>query len=253
MSGGESPYSVFIMTEVKYIMEKLRLLHPVEVTGVSRREFEYDIERLTVEQFIQCSNRAGIMVNKVMEINAALHEQLAKQAIMNVDRDVDIADLDRIKGRDVVSLTRIGRAMFNQEEDIKIDDENKEIRMKHGINGVKSLKYDFESITVEQFDKADGHGGFANNKMMEINEALHVYLGAYAVANANNMKVEDTIKEIKGKDVILVATLGRLFFTPIAEDMLQTEDISQESSLEEPLDPTQESTIAESEILEEDH
>ncbi len=234
-------------------MEKLRLLHPVEVTGVSKREFEYDIEQLTVDQFIQCSNRAGIMVNKVMEINVALHEQLAKQAIMNVNRDTDITDLDRIKGRDVVSLARVGRSMFNPEQDIKIDNENKEIHLKHGINGVKVLKFDFESITVEQFDKADGHGGFANNKMMEINEALHVYLGAYAVANANNMKVEEAIKEIRGKDVILVATLGRLFFTPIAEDMLQTEDISQESSLEEPLDPTQESTIAESETLEEDH
>jgi hypothetical protein len=57
---------------------------------------------------------------------------------------------------------------------------------------------------------------------------------------------------LKGKDVVLVATLGRNFFTPIAEDTETTESTSQQSKSEEQSDPTQESITAELESSNED-
>ena len=233
-------------------MDKIKLLHALKVTGVERKELEYDTELLTAEQFINCSTRAGLVSNRVMELNATLHEQLGQTAIMNADRDVDSADLDRLTGRDIVSLAQIGRSMFMPEECIKLDMKNNTLTMKHGIGKKKKFKFDLESITVEQFDLSYGKGGFASQKTMELNEAFHLYLGAYAIANAEEQKVEDIISDLKGKDVVLVATLGRNFFTPIAEDTETTESTSQTSKSDEQSDPTQEYITAELEKSEED-
>jgi hypothetical protein len=123
--------------------------------------------------------------------------------------------------------------------------------MKHGIGKKKKFKFDLESITVDQFDLSYGKGGFASQKTMELNEAFHLYLGAYAIANAEECKVEDVIGGLKGKDVVLVATLGRNFFTPIAEDTETMESTSQQNKSDEPSDPTQESITVESKKSEE--
>ena len=77
-------------------MNTIKLLHALEITGVQRKELEYDVELLTAEQFINCSTRAGLVSNRVMELNATLHEQLGQMAIMNLDRDIDSADLGRL-------------------------------------------------------------------------------------------------------------------------------------------------------------
>ena len=233
-------------------MEKLRLLHAIDVNGDERKEFEYDTELLTAEQFIGCSTRAGLISNRVMELSATLHEQLGQLAIMNMNQEVDVSDLSRIKGRDIVAIANIGRNMFKPDEDVKIDMENRTITMKHGIAGTKVMNFDLESITVNQFDLSYGKGGYASNKAMELNEAFHLYLGAYAIANDNNMKIDDVVSGLGGKDVILVATLGRNFFTPIAEDTEKMGSTSPESSSEEPSDPTQESTTVESATSEEE-
>ncbi len=232
-------------------MDKIKLLHALEITGVVRKELEYDTELLTAEQFINCSTKAGFVSNRIMELNATLHEQLGQTAIMNLDRDIDSADLERLTGRDIVSLAQIGRNMFTPEECIKLDMENKTLCMKHGIEGKKEFKFDLESITVDQFDVSYGKGGFASQKVMELNEAFHLYLGAYSIANAEGSKVDDIIGGLKGKDVILVATLGRNFFTPIAEDTETTESTSQPSKSDVQSDPTQESIIVELEKSEE--
>lgn len=240
------------ITEVKDIMEVIKLLHSIKINGKERKEFEYDTELLTAEQFIGCSTRAGLISNRVMELNAALHEQLGQMAIMNIDRDIDSADLGRLTGRDIVSIAKIGRSMFMPEECIELDMKNSTLTMKHGIDKKKKFKFDLESITVDQFDLSYGKGGFASQKTMELNEAFHLYLGAYAIANAEERKVEDIIGGLKGKDVVLVATLGRNFFTPTAEDTETTESTSQQSKSEEQSDPTQESITAELENSNED-
>lgn len=233
-------------------METMNLLHSIEVNGEEKKKFEYDVEKLTAEQFIHCSTKAGMVSNRIMELNATLHEKLGQYAIINLNREVDESDLDRLTGRDIVALATIGRNMFAQEECIKIDEKNKIVTMKHGISGKRSFNYDLESITVEQFDTSYGKGGYASQKVMELNEAFHLYLGAYAVANAEGEKVENIISGIHGKDVLLMATLGRNFFTPTAEDTETMENTSQQSKSEEQSDPTQESTIVESEKSEED-
>lgn len=233
-------------------MEKLRLLHAIDVNGEERKEFEYDTELLTAEQFIGCSTRAGLISNRVMELSATLHEQLGQLAIINMNQEVDVSDLSRIKGRDIVAIANIGRSMLKPDKDVKIDNENNILTMKYGIDGKKVMDFDLESITVDQFDFAYGKGGYASNKAMELNEAFHLYLGAYALANANDVKVDNIVGGLRGKDVILVATLGRNFFTPIAEDTEKMESISQESNSEEPSGPTQESTTVESVTSEEE-
>lgn len=226
-------------------MNTIKLLNALEINGEKRKELSYDIEALSAEQFAECSVKAGLVSNRVMELNATLHEKIGQYAVINTDRDIDSADLDRLTGRDIVSLAKIGRDIFVPEKDIKLDINAGIMKMKHGIGGKKEFKFDLESITIDQFETSYGAGGFASQKVMELNEAFHLYLGAYAIANAEACKVEDIIDNVKGKDVILIATLGRHFFTPIAADTEEMENILLPSESEEQSDPTQESITVE--------
>lgn len=214
-------------------MERLKLLHSILINGKEYKELKYDTESLTAENFIEASTKAGAITNKVMELNTKLHEKLGMCAIIATDRDIDYADLERAKGRDIISIVKIGRDMFVGEKEISINKEKNTINLKHGLNGKKELKYDLESISIEQFDIAYDKSGYASNKVMELNEAFHLWLGAYSVANAEEMKIEDVMSAAKGKDVLALATLGRTFFTPIAEDIESQEHISQQGSSEE--------------------
>lgn len=94
----------------------LKLLHPILVNGEEISEFEYDTEEISAEQFsIACSKSAAISKSnasvtvKFRENDNALHLYLGFMAIIAVNPGIDIADLERVKGTDLLNIADIGQ------------------------------------------------------------------------------------------------------------------------------------------------
>ena len=74
----------------------------------------YDPTEITAEQFsIACAKSAALdkaraMTFKVKENDYALHLYLGMMAVIAVNPEIDISDLERIKGFDILDLTNIG-------------------------------------------------------------------------------------------------------------------------------------------------
>lgn len=98
-------------------MEKtVTLKKPILVSGKERKEFKYDTSKITGEQFIEADARAhdkaarlGAVSVSVAETDNSLQLYLGMMAITAVEPEVDIMDLERITGSDVMALLRIGR------------------------------------------------------------------------------------------------------------------------------------------------
>ena len=92
----------------------LILDNPIKINGKEVNELTYDAQEITAEQFsIACAKSAALdksraVTLKVKENDHALHLYLGMMAIIAVNPDIDVSDLERIKGFDVLSLTNIG-------------------------------------------------------------------------------------------------------------------------------------------------
>lgn len=198
-------------------MEQFELKNPILINGEECKALAYDTSKLTVEQYIDATAKGGLASNKIMEVNAHLHFLLGAYAIVNASENViDISDVERVSGKDIVNITQIGRNMFHSDGTVQISEDtitfSQPLKFKGGAK--KKLKYDFDSITTEQFNSAYDSGGFATNKVMELNDAFHLFLGIYAIINANtNIKFDELKGQLTGKNLLAVVTLGRNFFS----------------------------------------
>ena len=90
------------------------LENPILINGKEVSELTYDPQEITAEQFsIACAKSAALdksksITLKVKENDYALHMYLGMMAIIAVNPDIDVSDLERIKGFDILSLTNIG-------------------------------------------------------------------------------------------------------------------------------------------------
>lgn len=99
--------------------DKIQLKKPIEVNGKSISTLEYDFEEITCELYAMASNYAdsktlrsnqqGRPAAAVMEQNVSFHMYLGMMAIIAVNPEIDITDLERIKGTDLVNITFLGR------------------------------------------------------------------------------------------------------------------------------------------------
>ena len=79
----------------------------------------YDTDAITVGMFADAearklratSNKGGGSAG-ACELDYSLHAYLAMMAIVAVNSDIDVSDLERISGPDVMELMRIGRKIF---------------------------------------------------------------------------------------------------------------------------------------------
>ncbi len=94
-------------------METIKLTKPLLVNGEERTELPYDLDNVTVDQFIKAENvaksKADDFALGVAENDYSFHLELGFAAIMAADPSIDAADLDRITGRDLMSVMRAGR------------------------------------------------------------------------------------------------------------------------------------------------
>lgn len=87
---------------------------PIEVNGKLVTELFYDPMEITAAQFSEaCARSAALdksksVTFKTRQNDYALHLYLGMMAVVSVMPEVDISDLERIKGYDVLELTDIG-------------------------------------------------------------------------------------------------------------------------------------------------
>lgn len=86
-------------------MEKLTLSNPITINGKKVKTLTYDTGAITVGMFAE----AEALKLRATELDYSMHLYLAMMAITAVNPDIDIADLERISGPDVMELVRIGR------------------------------------------------------------------------------------------------------------------------------------------------
>ena len=97
----------------------LKLVHPLLVNGQELTEIDYDAEEIDAVQYsIACQRSAAISKSnqsvtiKFRENDNALHMYLGFMAIIAVNPQIDIADLERIKGTDVLNIADIGQVFI---------------------------------------------------------------------------------------------------------------------------------------------
>ena len=97
-------------------MEKLMLSNPILINGKKVKTLTYDAGAITVGMFAEAEARKlkatmskGGGSAGAFELDYTLHLYLGMMAVVAVNTDIDITDLERINGPDVMALMRIGR------------------------------------------------------------------------------------------------------------------------------------------------
>ena len=96
--------------------DTLTLGTPLKVNNKNRTKLDYDTSEITAQMFAEADARklsaSGAKNGNAAgaaELDYGLHLYLGFAAIVAINPDVDIADLERIKGYDVIKIMRIGR------------------------------------------------------------------------------------------------------------------------------------------------
>ena len=95
-------------------MNKITLSEPLLINGQKVTELTYNTNEITAGQFCEAEalrwqaagNKA---VFNVCEFDHGFHMYLGMMAVIAVMPHVDIMDLERLKGRDMVQLMKIGQ------------------------------------------------------------------------------------------------------------------------------------------------
>ena len=95
------------------------LKQPLMVNNKKLTQLTYDFDELTCDDFSTAAsyaeaknfkaNQAGRPSILMMEQNENLHLYIAFMAIIAANREIDILDLERIKGYDILQVTSVGR------------------------------------------------------------------------------------------------------------------------------------------------
>lgn len=92
----------------------LKLENPITVNGKEISELTYDPQKITVEQFSLASAKAAeIAKSKTFKVclrenDYTLHLYLGMMSIIAENPNIDIADLERCSGFDVLNIADIG-------------------------------------------------------------------------------------------------------------------------------------------------
>lgn len=92
----------------------LKLDNPIMINNKQYTEFEYNPLKITAAMFSEaCAKASAVTKSRTVSFNfkqtdTALHLYLGMMAIIAVNPEVDITDLERIEGYDVLELSDIG-------------------------------------------------------------------------------------------------------------------------------------------------
>lgn len=110
--------------------ESIHLSKPIEINGKQHKELTYDWDEITPGMFNRASslatasNRTGDTNLSIMELDSSLHMYLGMMAIIAVNPEIDIQDLQRIKGMDIVKIVVIGRSFITRSVGENLEESN---------------------------------------------------------------------------------------------------------------------------------
>lgn len=97
-------------------MDKIILKNPIQINGKQVKELTYDVNEITPAGFAEAEYRKtrangskGAPSSAAVELDYSLHLYLGFAAIIAVNPEYDINDLERIKGTDVMEVMKAGR------------------------------------------------------------------------------------------------------------------------------------------------
>ena len=100
--------------------ESIYLSKPIEINGNQYSELSYDWDEITPGMFNRASALASSAAKtgdtnmNIMELDSSLHMYLGMMAIIAINPEIDVQDLQRVKGLDVVKIVRIGRTFISR-------------------------------------------------------------------------------------------------------------------------------------------
>lgn len=111
-------------------MDKLTLKNPIKIDGKDVKELTYDINEIDALLFAEADAKKKaatgmktMSLSPAAEFDPGLHLYLGFAAIIAVNRNIDFADLERMKGKDTMEVMKIGRNfMLSSEEDSQESD-----------------------------------------------------------------------------------------------------------------------------------
>ena len=118
----------------------LTLDDPILINGKQVTELTYDPMEITAAQFSEaCSRSAALdkaksVTFKMRQSDYALHLYLGMMAVIAVNPDIDISDLERIKGYDVLELTDIGMLFIYRRWEATSKENNSEERSENTVD-----------------------------------------------------------------------------------------------------------------------
>lgn len=106
-------------------MKTLTLKNPIMINGKEVNELTYDINEIDALLFAEADAKKKaatgmktMSLSPAAEFDPGLHLYLGFAAIIAVNREIDFADLERMKGKDTMEVMKIGRNfMLSSEED----------------------------------------------------------------------------------------------------------------------------------------
>ena len=111
-------------------MEKLTLSNPLLINGRKVTALTYDTNAITVGMFGEAEARKlkatmakGGGAAGAFELDYTLHLYLGMMAVIAVNSEIDVSDLERLSGPDVMALMRIGRN-FTTSRSVETSEEN---------------------------------------------------------------------------------------------------------------------------------
>lgn len=111
-------------------MKTLTLKNPIKIDGKDVKELTYDINEIDALLFSEADAKKKaatgmktMSLSPAAEFDPGLHLYLGFAAIIAVNRNIDFADLERMKGKDTMEVMKIGRNfMLSSEEDLQEND-----------------------------------------------------------------------------------------------------------------------------------
>lgn len=120
--------------------ETLKLSRPLLVNGTSRTELTYDIEELNVNHITRAEGLKAKIGGKdlvgaitIAQADYSLHICIGMMAIIAVNPDIAVEDLQRLKGYDITKLANIGASFFIEPAEQAQEQSNEQQEATHDI------------------------------------------------------------------------------------------------------------------------
>lgn len=94
--------------------ETLKLKKPLLVNGKEVNELTYDADEITIQEYKAANKRTLSYDMSLAESDYYLHLQIGFAAIIAVNPEIDISDLERMKGQDLYKVSIVGRNFITE-------------------------------------------------------------------------------------------------------------------------------------------